>query len=108
MSGSSETKLIKLDAANWKNALDFYNALLLALGAPEWHGRNINALMDSMIWGEINDVEPPYKVQIYSTKNLPADVTQELKWVEESLAEQRAYCIATRGHDVQADFEIIK
>ncbi|MBC9884143.1 barstar family protein, partial [Bradyrhizobium sp. INPA01-394B] len=39
---------------------DFYDALLAALGAPEGHGRNLNALIDSMVWAGMNAVEAPY------------------------------------------------
>ena len=47
---------IELDAKSWMKILDFYQDLLKALGAPEWHGRNLNALIDSMIWGGINEL----------------------------------------------------
>ena len=29
-------RTIELDAAGWKSALDFYDVILAALGAPEW------------------------------------------------------------------------
>jgi RNAse (barnase) inhibitor barstar len=69
---------IDLDAHQWKTALDFYEALLSALGAPRWHGRNINALIDSMIYGGINEIEPPLTIRITGTENLPADARDEL------------------------------
>jgi RNAse (barnase) inhibitor barstar len=43
--------IIELDAKEWKTVHDFYDALLAALGAPEWHGDNVNALNDSIIGG---------------------------------------------------------
>ena len=43
-----------LDGARWKTADDFYNAFLEAVGAPPWHGRNFNALRDSIAGGDIN------------------------------------------------------
>jgi RNAse (barnase) inhibitor barstar len=56
--------VISLDARKWKTASDFYDALLGKLGAPDWHGRNIAALVDSMIVGDINQVESPLRVDI--------------------------------------------
>lgn len=56
--------IISLDAQNWKTASDFYDALLDRLGAPDWHGRNIAALVDSMIVGDINQVEFPLRVDV--------------------------------------------
>jgi RNAse (barnase) inhibitor barstar len=50
----SQMRIIKLDARQWKTPLDFYDALLSALEAPEWHGRSINALIDSLWFGEIS------------------------------------------------------
>ena len=55
---------IDRDAASWMTPLHFYAALLPALGAPEWHGNSVPAIVDSMIGGEINAVEPPYIVSI--------------------------------------------
>lgn len=57
---------IDLTASGWITPLDFYEALLSALGAPDWHGRNVNALLDSMIFGNINRVEPPMTVHVRS------------------------------------------
>lgn len=56
--------IISLNAQNWKTASDFYDALLGRLGAPDWHGRNIAALVDSMIVGDINQVESPLRVDV--------------------------------------------
>lgn len=36
-------KLIELDASGWTKPLDFYLALLPQLGAPDWHGLNLDA-----------------------------------------------------------------
>ena len=41
-------RIIELDAAKWKTIIDFYDALLASLGAPEWHGKSPDALIDSM------------------------------------------------------------
>ena len=41
---------------------DVYNALFRAVGAPVWHGRNFDALNDSIAGGSINEVEVPYRL----------------------------------------------
>jgi len=63
-------KLITLDGSNWTSAADFYSALLPALHAPTWHGRNLDALYDSLSGG-INGVEPPFHVVIQNGRHLP-------------------------------------
>ena len=50
---------ITLDGENWVSTDHFYEALLAALGAPEWHGRNLDALEETLRAGDINAVNPP-------------------------------------------------
>ncbi|MGA2857719.1 MAG: barstar family protein [Candidatus Sulfotelmatobacter sp.] len=57
------TELI-LDASTWKTRDDVYTSFFKAVGAPEWHGRNLDALNDSISTGGINAVEVPYKLVI--------------------------------------------
>ena len=53
-------KDIILDSARWSTKDDVYDAFFRAVGAPEWHGRNFDALRDSIARGLINQVECPY------------------------------------------------
>ncbi len=57
-------KELVLDGADWLTQDDVYDAFLQAVGAPEWHGRNFNALRDSIATGSINRLEIPYKLVI--------------------------------------------
>jgi RNAse (barnase) inhibitor barstar len=57
-------KELLLDGAEWKTSDDVCDALFKAVGAPSWHARNFNALIDSIEYGNINDVEVPYCVVI--------------------------------------------
>ncbi len=43
---------------------DFYDAFFAAVGAPIWHGRNRDALNDSISTGGINEVEIPYRLEV--------------------------------------------
>ena len=53
----------------------FYNLLLPVLEAPSWHGRNLDALADSLVTGSINSVEPPFTlVSIGTGLNLRPDM----------------------------------
>lgn len=53
-----------LDASVWKTADDIYDSFFEAVGAPAWHGRNCDALKDSIVTGDINQVEVPYRLII--------------------------------------------
>ena len=48
---------IILDALGWKEKDDFYGDLLPSLGAPNWHGRNLDALNDSIRGDDIKKDE---------------------------------------------------
>jgi RNAse (barnase) inhibitor barstar len=72
------TRLVEFDASQYHTVLDFYRALGAALGSPTWHGTNINALIDSMVYGGINAIDPPYTLKITGISNLPEDVRDEL------------------------------
>jgi len=53
-----------LDGANWTSKDDVYDGFFRAVGAPTWHGRNLDALADGISGGSINQVEAPYRVTI--------------------------------------------
>ncbi len=65
---------LQLDASNWKTADDIYQALFTALGAPAWHGRNFDALNDSIVNGSINAVEVPYTINIEGMRSASHEV----------------------------------
>ncbi len=56
--------VVELDAQHWVTRDDFYNSLLSKLGAPDWHGKGIASLIDSMIVGDINEVKLPTRVVV--------------------------------------------
>jgi RNAse (barnase) inhibitor barstar len=66
-------KRIAIDISDCKNVDDFYSILLSALDAPDWHGRNLDALWDS-ITSDINNVIPPYSIELSGSVNLPPSV----------------------------------
>jgi RNAse (barnase) inhibitor barstar len=53
-----------LNGAEWQSRDDVYDSFFRAVGAPDWHGRNFNALRDSIAAGSINAVEVPYRLVI--------------------------------------------
>ena len=94
-------RVVELDAAHWRTAQDFYDALLAALGAPEGHGHSVNALIDSMVYGGMNAVEPPYTVRIKNLKGAPKDILTEMGYLKESLPGQREWFRKLKGRDVE-------
>ncbi len=65
---------LQLDASTWKNTDDVYESLFTVLGAPPWHGKNFEALHDSIVTGSINVVGVPYTLSIRGMKSAKAAV----------------------------------
>jgi len=61
---------IILDASSWKNDDDFYTSFFKAVQAPSWHGRNLDALNDSVVTGGINKIPGPYSLVIINYASL--------------------------------------
>jgi RNAse (barnase) inhibitor barstar len=96
---------IELDATKWKTVDDFYDALLASIGAPKWHGKSPDALIDSMVWGGINSVDPPYTIKITGLSKLPKDILDHIETAKQAIAEGRADYRNARGGDVQVAVE---
>ncbi|MEI9997494.1 MAG: barstar family protein [Rhizomicrobium sp.] len=99
-------QVIELDGANWAAATDFYDALLAALGAPRWHGQSVDALIDSMIYGGVNAIEPPYIVRVKGIGKVPTEVQTEVELASKYLAQARQDYRASRGQDIEVQLEI--
>lgn len=99
-------KKIVLDASSWRVPLDLYDALLPAIGAPLWHGTSINALVDSMIYGSINEVTSPYVVVVLGTKSIPEDVRNELRLLQHDLHTAASPGLDANGNEVDVSLEM--
>jgi RNAse (barnase) inhibitor barstar len=69
----ADLREINLDGCLWQSADDVYDAFFAAVGAPSWHGRNFDALNDSIATGAINKVEVPYRVTIRNARKMGSD-----------------------------------
>jgi RNAse (barnase) inhibitor barstar len=56
----TDLKELFLDGAGWQTKDDVYDAFFRAVGAPDWHGRNLDVLNDSIANGSMNGIEVPY------------------------------------------------
>jgi Barstar (barnase inhibitor) len=98
-------QIIDLDAGSWATIDDFLDAILAALKAPDWHGRNLNALLDSAIPGDINGVDPPYTVRIHGAAGLSEPVRDYVAAHARYVRERRADHFARTGEDFQILYE---
>jgi len=81
-----------LDCTGLETRDDFYNAFFKAVGAPAWHGRNFNALNDSIFVGNINKVELPYEIVVLhqqQARGEAADIVEDfIRFIEEHSAQR--------------------
>ena len=68
-----------MDAANWASWDDVYDSFFEAVGAPSWHGRNFNALQDSIEGGQVNRIELPYVIRIKNVSSIREGVRSMLR-----------------------------
>jgi RNAse (barnase) inhibitor barstar len=54
---------LEIDWGIIKSNDEFYDYILPKLAAPDWHGRNLNALNDSVVTGGIYESGPPFNVK---------------------------------------------
>jgi hypothetical protein len=99
--------IIELDATQWRTPADFSRALLAAVGAPEWNGTSIDALIDSLIWDGLNKVKPPYIIRVQNASRLSQDTAEEIQYLRDAILRQRAEFVARHGHDVEVSMEIV-
>ncbi len=82
---------IGLDAAKWRTTDDFYADLLSELKAPAWHGRNLDALWDTLterakfddLTDYINGVQPPFRIDVRNVQSTTEPVKALLPRIEQ-------------------------
>jgi len=85
---SRHVKKIIVDATGWLEPDDFYRAVLPVLGAPGWHGHNLDALWDS-VTSNINDVQPPYTLTIKNSSQMSGEMVHFLSEVRSLFQQAR-------------------
>jgi len=89
-------KELLLNGAEWDCRDDVYTSFFRAVEAPDWHGRNFDALRDSIEIGQINNVEPPYRVIIQNYSQIGPGACQMASQFVDLLRE-----IGSRGCPVE-------
>jgi RNAse (barnase) inhibitor barstar len=85
-----------LDATKWETNDDVYNSFFQAVGAPIWHGRNFDALRDSIITGSINRIEIPYRIIIEHFPKIDCDAFKPAMQFVELIRE-----FESQGHPIE-------
>jgi hypothetical protein len=81
---------IRLDASGWQLGNDVYQAFFRAVGSPSWHGRNFDALVDSIGTGGINEKEVPYRIIFLNADAIGRDAAVFLQKFEDLILHLKA------------------
>lgn len=82
-------KEITLDASTWRLREDFFDALLPAIGAPAWHGRNLDALAESFGEDDILAIRGPLQIKITNSRSAPSELRDYLAKFEDMMTDLR-------------------
>ncbi len=78
-------KELVLDASGWRSRDDLYEAFFAIVQAPAWHGRNLNAVRDSIDAGGINGVKVPYRLVVRNYRLVPESLRAEVEQFAETV-----------------------
>jgi hypothetical protein len=99
--------VIEIDAGTCTTVTELLTALRHVIGAPDWHGWNPDAFIDSMIWGGINSRQPPYTVRVVRCEVAPPEVREYVALMSNLIAKARAERFDTgHGEDIAVCLEV--
>jgi hypothetical protein len=97
---------ISLDASGCRTIRQFCGELKQAIEAFPGHGNSIEAFVDSMVWGAMSDLPPPYTILVGGLQPGPvADFAQKLS---EALGHARIDRRDRRGEDVEVVLQLVR
>ena len=98
-------RIIELDAAGCKTPKQFAAALRDAIEALPGHGSSVESFVDSMIFGTMSNVAPPYTVRVTNLET--AEVEAFAHRLAEALGQARLENRTRRGEDVEVVLRIV-
>jgi RNAse (barnase) inhibitor barstar len=96
---------IVLDGSHWTNMVEFSNDLVKALKPLGGHGSSVDAFIDSMIYGGMLEIEPPYQVVIQNV--VCPEVRRGIQELSSALAEARKERQQNYGVDVEVSLQLV-
>jgi len=77
----SSDEVITFDWLKISSPEKFYELFFNLVGAPDWHGDNLNALYDSLVVGQINKLKPPFVIENINVSKTAGDMKSFQKMV---------------------------
>jgi hypothetical protein len=96
---------VVLDGSGWKSCIDFYTALLSALKPLGDHGFSMDAFIDSMVYGGMLEIMPPYQVLVRDIAS--PEVRRDVETLSRALAAARRLLRDRRDEDVDVTLRFV-
>ena len=92
-------KVVEIDAGGCRNPKEFGQLLQDAIQAIPGHGSSIEAFVDSMVFGTMSDLSPPYTIVV--TGDLKPEVRAFVADLSNAIGQARLERRTRRGDDVE-------
>jgi hypothetical protein len=99
-------RVLDLDASGCKTPKQFAAALRDVIEALPGHGSSVEAFVDSMIFGTMSNVAPPYTVRV--TGLAGGEVEAFAHRLAERLGQARLENRTRKGEDIQVVLQIVR
>ena len=97
-------KTIEIDATRCGNPKEFARLLHDAIGAIPGHGSSIEAFVDSMVFGTMSELSPPYMITVNGATN--PEVRAFAERLSNALGQARLERRTRRGDDSEVVLKV--
>ncbi len=94
---------IVIDGMGWTSIVEFSSALKLFLRSPSWHGDSIDAFIDSIVYGSMNEIEAPFRIRLINAQGWPEELRRHVREYIDCIA----VAAAREGRLSEILFEVI-
>jgi hypothetical protein len=99
-------RIIELDASACQTPKQFAAALREAIEAIPGHGSSVESFVDSMIYGTMSDMSPPYTVRVTGLQG--GEVEKFAHRLAEALGQARLERRTRKGEDIEVSLRIVR
>jgi hypothetical protein len=98
-------KVVALDASQARTPKQFAKLLQEAIDAIPGHGSSIEAFVDSMVFGTMSNLSPPYRIEV---SGLSGEAEAFARRLAEALGQARLERRTRRGEDVEVSLRVVR
>lgn len=98
-------KVVPLDASGVKTAKQFAKLLQEAIDAIPGHGSSVESFVDSMVFGTMSNLAPPYRIEVTGASG---EVEAFAHRVAEAIGQARVERRTRRGEDVEVSLRLMR